>query len=222
MLRKTKRKISIPVGIEKVLYRAAIDPAFRDLLLADRKKAVESEHMMLSPSEMTILGNVSASALRIMIDRIKPLGHGRKKFMKSVAAAVVTLASGTAAIACDCQHSTCGGIMPDYYEDRVDLMEEQDIIDGVRPDVPEEVVETADVPDDSEFITSEPTDVPQDEAVAPDGEDEDGEDMDGEDAAEEADAGDAADDDAEVEDGVADAVDGDAQDDVPGDAMDEG
>ncbi len=147
MLRKPKRKISIPVGIEKVLYKAAIDPVFRDLLLVDRKKAVESQHMKLSPSEMTILGNVSGSALSIMIDRIKPRQHGRKKLMKAVAAAVVTLATGTAAIACD--DAQPAGITSDVSEETLDVEEVMDVIDGSRPDVPDDV-DLDDAPEDAE------------------------------------------------------------------------
>ncbi|MFH1434432.1 MAG: hypothetical protein ABIJ56_01830, partial [Pseudomonadota bacterium] len=78
-LKQRRAKIAIPVGVEKVLYKAAIDPDFRGRLLEDRMKAVESAGMKLGPSEMMVIRNVKGSALRKMIEHIKPRRHGGKR-----------------------------------------------------------------------------------------------------------------------------------------------
>lgn len=237
-LRRPKRRISIPVGIEKVLYKAAVDPLFKKLLLADRMKAVELEKMRLSPSEMLIFRNVSDSALRTMIGKIRPKKHGRRKLMKAVAAAVVTLTAGTAGVGCD-----DGGPSEDAVED--DIADVQDIM-GDTADMPNDLV---DIPDDSAPDTmGDLADIPDDlndtvdideddwdaaEGARPDMPDvedleEDREDADAEDALEDdvqdADGEDALDDpagdDAVDEDAAGDA--GDAEEDLSEDPAEEG
>ncbi|MFH1434430.1 MAG: hypothetical protein ABIJ56_01820, partial [Pseudomonadota bacterium] len=222
-LRRPKRILSIPVGIEKVLYKAAVDPAFKKLLVADRMKAVESESMGLSPSEVLIFRNVSDSALRTMIGRIRPKKHGRRKLMKAVAAAVVTLATGTASISCDEGLGTSDGISPDVPMDYSDID-----VAGDMADIPDDLNDTLDVPDDGMDVVGDTADIPPDVADEPDGEEADGEEMDGEDLVEDtngdADAGDAqedpAGDDGVDEDAAGDA--GDAGEDLSDDPAEEG
>ena len=129
-LRKQQKRISIPAGIEKVLFKSAIDPEFRNLLMADRIKAIESAGINLLPSEILILKNVSESALRTMTSRIKPKKHGRRKLMKAIATAVVTLATGTASVGCD---EVSGNA-----RDTVEIDHESIITGGEMYDIPDE------------------------------------------------------------------------------------
>ncbi len=203
-LKQPRAKISIPVGVEKVLYKAAIDPAFRGRLLEDRMKAIESEDMKLRPSEMMVMRNVKGSALRKMIERIRPQQHGGKRIMKAVATAVLTLATGTAGVACD-DGETGSKDAVDY--DRDDMM-----VGGAMPDIPDILVDDGGIPDledDQEESAEEALEDPGQEA-------EDGDML--EEAPEDA-AGDP-DADADDVDGVDEADGGDAVEDTDADADD--
>ena len=182
-------RMNIHAGIEKALYKAAVDPGFRRALLEDRIEAVQRGGIALTDAEEAILGSVPRERIQLMIDRIRPEKHGKRKFMKAVAAAVVTLATGTAGVAC---------------EDR-DRHDDADAGD-VPGDVPGDVldVEAGDVPVDTSYM--DPTgdvadwpdavevDVPFDgvEGIMPDAPEDPVEDENG--------ADDSPDDDVEVED----------------------
>jgi hypothetical protein len=94
-------KIMVPVGIEKILYRAAGDVEFRKELLGDRERAVAASGMTLRESERAVLRAVPDDALAAMIDRVPLANPKRRRFMNAVAAAVTSLAAGTAAMGCD-------------------------------------------------------------------------------------------------------------------------
>jgi hypothetical protein len=89
-------KISVPVGLEKLLYLAADDPSFRRRLLDDWRLTVEAAGVSLRPSERAILETGDRDMLARMIDGIVPANPKRRKFMGLVAAAVTSLAAGTA------------------------------------------------------------------------------------------------------------------------------
>ena len=86
----------------------------------------------LSESEKNILKSISNETLSLMIDRINPKIHGVRNFMKTVATAVVTLATGTAVVSLDGCSSK--GIRPDrdtdydkkYYIPDYSSMEQKD------------------------------------------------------------------------------------------------
>ncbi|MFH2007022.1 MAG: twin-arginine translocation signal domain-containing protein [bacterium] len=91
----------VSVGIERVLYLAATDGTFKAALLEDRAAALEDRELLLLPDEQAILVSVPDGALASMIRSIRPPDHGRRRFMKAVAAASVaggvvgvTLSSG--------------------------------------------------------------------------------------------------------------------------------
>jgi len=134
--RKTYR-LNIPAGIEKILYIAAIDPAFRARLLEDRAGAVASKKVVLTPSESAVLASVPDETLGTMIDQIQPKMHGKRRFMKAVAVAAVTLATGTAAVACDGEDVK--GVTADVPEEDVQADLEDAVTQGILPDVPAEV-----------------------------------------------------------------------------------
>jgi len=152
--RKTYR-MNIPAGIEKILYVASIDPAFRAKLLEDRAGAIASKKVSLTPSESAVLASVSDETLATMIDQIRPKIHGRRRFMRAVAVAAVTLATGTAGVACDGEDVK--GVTADVPEEDVQTDMEDIATQGILPDVPAEVDEDMsvggampDVPDDGE------------------------------------------------------------------------
>lgn len=89
----------IPIGFEMLLYRAAQQPAFKQQLLADRGAALRDSAIVLRPSEQALLETVSNEALETMIAHIAPSNPRRRRLMGNVAAAVTSLAAGTAAVA---------------------------------------------------------------------------------------------------------------------------
>jgi hypothetical protein len=111
------RTARVPIGIEKVLYLAATDPAFRARLHEDRAAAVAGAKVRLSDVERTTLLGVPRPALEAMIARISPEKHGKRKLMKTVAAATVSLAAGVLTAGCDSDDDWSGGIRPDVPED---------------------------------------------------------------------------------------------------------
>jgi len=90
-------RMSIKVGLERVLYRAAADKAFCKALLRDRRKALENAGMELSAGEAAVLDSVGREGLRTMIRNVRPETRKDHRFMKAVAATFVTLATGTTA-----------------------------------------------------------------------------------------------------------------------------
>ncbi|MBI5526885.1 MAG: AgmX/PglI C-terminal domain-containing protein [Deltaproteobacteria bacterium] len=87
--------MKIPVGIEKVLYLAAVDKAFREALFADRSEALSRPGVNLLPDEAAVLKCIPDDRLQAMIAQIDPAAHGRR-FMQKVAACAVALAATTA------------------------------------------------------------------------------------------------------------------------------
>jgi len=90
--------LKVPIGIEKVLCRAAGDDEFRCLLFKDREAALESWDAGLSETEMGVLNSVPDESLAAMISRIDLKKHTKRRFMKAVATAtfVATAAAGAA------------------------------------------------------------------------------------------------------------------------------
>jgi len=120
---KFSQKVSVPVGLEKVLYLAARNPDLKARLLADRSGTIDGLGVALRPSEKAMIEAAPPSALAAMIDRIEPSNPRRRKFMNLVAAAATSLAAGTALPVCDAvDHDTtpnydAGGAGPDVDTD---------------------------------------------------------------------------------------------------------
>jgi len=98
-------------GIERVLYRAAGDPAFRAALLADRRRAVAGAGLALDPGELAVLDTVPAATLAASIDALQPAREERRSFMKAVAALSATTV-GVIELA-GCHEETSTGVRPD-------------------------------------------------------------------------------------------------------------
>lgn len=135
---RRKRRIAIPIGIEKLLTRAAGDAAFRKALMADRYLAVEAQGFVLADSERAILESVSDAVLGTLIGRIDLKRHAKRRFMKGVAAAAFATAAMTTNVACNALESQSAGIGPDVVQDAVDTSEVMSSVGSdVQPDVPE-------------------------------------------------------------------------------------
>jgi hypothetical protein len=145
--RKAKATMRVPIGIEKVLYLAASDAKFRSALLADRAAAVARSGVKLNDIERATLLGVPGPALEAMIARISPQRHGKRSFMRTVAAATVSLAAGVAAAGCnqDDRDPDIGGDHADAVEDTADV-EPPDATRGATADVPD-AVDIAEPPD---------------------------------------------------------------------------
>jgi len=140
---RRKAVLKVPIGIEKVVYRAAADPGFKDRLFADRRSAVAEVGFKLLDSEFSILLSVPDQSLAAMIDRIDPERHGRRRFMRKVAACALAVATGTVLMDAGCSSAGC---VP--WPDAKDHVAETttDVVTppgGIMPD--EVVVDTAEV-----------------------------------------------------------------------------
>ena len=102
--RRSEGKVQVPVGLEKILFHAARDGSFKNLLLADRDAAIEKSGVSLRPSEHAMLSVATDDALEAMIAKINPSNPKKRKFMGLVAAAATSLAAGTAVIAGGCDN----------------------------------------------------------------------------------------------------------------------
>lgn len=134
-----KRRIRVPIGLEKVLVRAAGDAAFREALLRDRRAAVDAAGYEMLPSELSVLASVPDEVLRAMIGRIDLRRHATRQFMRGVAAAAFASAAATTSLACDGAESQPAGIQPDAVENpgTVEVYDEQLVDRGVLADTSE-------------------------------------------------------------------------------------
>jgi hypothetical protein len=134
-VRKTG-KVSVPVGIEKVLYLAATDAAFRERLRTDREGVVTDRRLKLEEDEAGILRGVPDEQLLLMIQNIDPAKHGRRKFIRSVAACAASLAAGSVLVECG--------------DDEETIIKGATVGAGeVRADVPDHVADAADTETDA-------------------------------------------------------------------------
>jgi hypothetical protein len=156
--RSFKRKVEIPVNVERVLIKAATDEAFRAWLLEDRQAALAEGHFQLSDPERAMLANMDRSMLEAMAARFAPGSRRVGRFARKVASAVAgtmlvtTAACGDGKTDSDVYNpDTVGGIWPDMPEvtDEPDMIDEDvaDIpgwdgpVDGIGPDVPPDLVD---------------------------------------------------------------------------------
>jgi hypothetical protein len=103
----------LPVGVEKVLYTAATDRAFREAFLADRVGAIASRGLELRDSELALLKVVPEAQLLAIIDGMdtSPENLERRGFLKTVAVTTATVIAAETLLACDSGDNT--GIRPD-------------------------------------------------------------------------------------------------------------
>jgi hypothetical protein len=121
-LARRARSIRVPIGVEKVLVRAAADPVFRHRLFTDRAAVLAQLGGDLSQTEAAVLAGVPAGTLTEMVNRIDLKGHGNGRFMKGVVAAALVTSAASALLGCDAldgQSKGCRPDVPDTTEARV-------------------------------------------------------------------------------------------------------
>jgi len=124
-LKKRTRKVKIPIGIEKVLCRAAGDRGFRKALFDDRGAALARLGEEVTEAELGILTSIPGEILSSMIRRIDLRRHSRRRFMRGIVAATFVAGSATVAVQCDTKEEAADQIKPGTMD-----------ATGVRPDDP--------------------------------------------------------------------------------------
>ena len=123
----------VPIGLERLLRLAAVDPAFGAELIARRVEVAAAAGVDLTRSEAAILAAIPAAQLEAMIARVPPPApSGRREFLQQAAASAVVALGGAALASCEkCMPTR--GIQPDVPPPRPD---EPTPTTGIAPDVP--------------------------------------------------------------------------------------
>ena len=115
---------NIPRGIEVIVKKASVDPAFKKLLLEKRADAAKTIDLKLEPSEIAMLNTVPQTQLESIISRTVVFPKQRKAFLGKVAALMV-VALGASTIGCGSEdNAETKGIRPER------------LTEGCRPDRP--------------------------------------------------------------------------------------
>ncbi|MFH1532214.1 MAG: hypothetical protein ABIK09_15925 [Pseudomonadota bacterium] len=146
-LDRRRRKVRIPIGIEKALCAAASDREFLEQLVMARADALPGTGLEVSPAEAAILASVSEEALRTMIQAIDLKRHRKRRFFRGIAAASLAATTATACIG-ENETALSGGAAPDWP-------------DGVAAETVSDVLFPADVIDQEMMV-------PQDVGIQPD------------------------------------------------------
>ena len=101
---------AIPRGIEILVKKASVDPAFKALLLEKRAAAASQIGLPLEPAEAMMLAAVPHEQLRTIIARTTVPDEHRRAFLGQAAAAMLT-AIGVATVGC--MEEQTKGIRPD-------------------------------------------------------------------------------------------------------------
>ncbi len=154
-LARKRRKLKIPIGIEKVLCRAAVEPKFKAELLENRAGALARMGDELTEAERGIIKSIPVESLETMISGIDPKRHAGRRFMKGVMAAAVVTAALTTNV--DCSPATTGVGADDDWEEPEEIRAEEvfapeTAVKGIQPDdvlgvsdnVAPDIVETQD------------------------------------------------------------------------------
>lgn len=90
-----RQGILVSAGVERVLFLAAVDPAFCEELVRDRAAAAR-RGFKLSESELAVLRLIPAEQLRATIDSLdaSPDNLRRRRFLQAVAVGAAAVAAG--------------------------------------------------------------------------------------------------------------------------------
>ena len=108
---------TVPVGLEQILYLAAMDTDFREALLRDREAALVARGLTLRSSELTMLRLAPREQLEATIAGLDTSTESleRRGFLRAVAATVAGAAVGVALGGCE-EPDVSMGIRADYRE----------------------------------------------------------------------------------------------------------
>ena len=133
----------IPRGIEVLVKKASVDPAFKELLLTKRAEAAVVIGLTLEPAELLMLASVPAEQLDAIIARTKVADQHRRVFLGTAAAAMLAALGGVALSGCGSGKETTLGERPDRppvaggaRPPSPVTPERQQPTDGIRPDRP--------------------------------------------------------------------------------------
>jgi len=155
----------IPRGIEVLVKKAAVDPAFRRLLLETRDAAAREIDLALEPAEAMMLKAAPREQLEAIIARTKVPPNVRSAFLGR-AAGVMLVALGAGTLGCDREEGgEVAGIGPDRpLVERVEPPPSQ----GVRPDRPQVIEHSPGIrPGPPPAKRVEPTDKEATESTSP-------------------------------------------------------
>jgi len=107
--------LQLPMGLERVLRRAAVDEGFCQQLVADRAAALDGCGLDLTASERAVLLATPEEHLLAMTSQLAPANPVRRSFIKRLAAAVALAVFGIAAAGSQmgCPLTQTKGIRPD-------------------------------------------------------------------------------------------------------------
>ena len=91
----------VPTGIQRLLRLAAIDPAFRTLLLQKRDAVAAAAGVELTPTERVVLRAASDAQLEAMAEHLPPPTSQRREFFRQTAATAAALLALPALTACE-------------------------------------------------------------------------------------------------------------------------
>jgi len=126
---------AIPRGLEVLVKKAAVDPAFRKLLLERRAEAAATIGLKLEPAEALMLAAVPAAQLEAIIARTKVAEQHRRVFLGTAAAAMLAVVGGVALTGCGERPGPPTGIAPD--RPRPQPQDQPSRTKGIEPDRPE-------------------------------------------------------------------------------------
>ncbi|HOS92474.1 MAG TPA: hypothetical protein PLD23_00850 [Armatimonadota bacterium] len=131
--------VDVPMGIERVLRKAAADGRFRTRLMSDRAGALERSGLELSVSEHAILLAIPAKHLQAMIAQLAPSSPARRGLLRRLAAAagiaLFGVAGATSQMGCRKRETTTLGITPDFPA-TMGISPDMSRLQGIRPDDP--------------------------------------------------------------------------------------
>ena len=90
----------VPRGIEVLVKKAAVDPSFKQLLMAKRAKAADEISLKLEPAEITMLDAVPAAQLKSIIANTDVSEVSRAAFLGRAAAVMLAALTATTAAGC--------------------------------------------------------------------------------------------------------------------------
>ncbi len=101
----------VPRGVEVLIKKAAVDAAFRDVLLDERDGAAEKIGLALEPAEAAMLRSIPAAQLAAVVARTRVSPNLNAAFMTYTAAVMLAALGATTAAAAD-EHYVTKGIDP--------------------------------------------------------------------------------------------------------------
>jgi len=104
----------IPRGIEVLVKKASVDPAFRELLIEKRAEAAREIDLELTEAEQNMLANMPAEQLEKIIDNTKVKPEHLKIFLGKAGMLMLAVVVGAGVISLMCPiHVATAGISPD-------------------------------------------------------------------------------------------------------------